>query len=219
MLRRIPELFAFANVSTRLGVQIFDVPLQNYAAHSWYGGIERGERPAAILRTAGTDTVAHCLAFTTMHLVHRSCDSDVRGYGLIGTVEGERGASRLAGLFASKLVDRLTSGIDLDEERIGFAASDPELARTLTSYRAVAEIMYPDSREMRVGITNVDADPLPYWQRAIDHALFLNATPIHLDADPAILALVRIVEDTIESFYPYFLATSFGETIYERYGL
>lgn len=219
MLRRIPELFAFVDVSHRIGAQLFEVSLQNYATHCWYGGIYRGERPAAILKTSGSDTVAHCLAFATMHLVQRVCDSNVRGYDAARAPGGDRAASRLAGLFASLLVDRIALGMSADRERIGIASRDPDLERTLTSYRAVAEIMYPDSREMRAGISKVDDDPMAFWQRAIDHALFLNGSPIASPAPEAMLTLVRTICDTLDSFYIYFLATSFGDAFYERYGI
>ena len=219
MLRRIPDLFAFVDVSHRLGIQLFDVPLKNYAAHTWHGGVYRGERPEAILKTGGSDTVAHTLAFTTMHLVQRVGDSGVAGYDVVLSDGGDREASRLGGLFAGKLIDRVTAGIEADEERIGFAAQDPQLERTLTSYRAVAEIMYPDSREMRYGITNVDDDPIVYWQRAVDHALYLGTVPPDGPAADAMLRLARTIDDTLDSYYVYFLATSFGEAIYERYGL
>ncbi|GAC1495782.1 MAG: hypothetical protein NVS1B2_14940 [Vulcanimicrobiaceae bacterium] len=218
MLRRIPELFAFADVSHVIGAALFDVALRNYRAHAWYGN-ERGERRERILKTAGNDTVAHCLAYTTMHLVDRVGTSGVRGYDVVARADGSREASRVAGLFALKLVDRLVAGIAADTEEIGFAQRDPALDRTLSGYCAVSEIMYADSREMRTGIENVDADPIAYWHRAIDHALFLNATAVVPGEIPAMLALVRVIEDAIASFYVYFLATSFGETVYERYGL
>lgn len=219
MLRRIPDLFAFVDVSHRLGIQLFDVPLHNYAAHTWHGGVYRGERRAAILKTGGSDNVAHTLAFTTMHLVQRVGDSGVDGYDVVVRDDGDREASRLAGLFAGKLIDCVTTGIEADEERIGFAAQDPHLERTLTSYRAVAEIMYPDSREMRYGVTNVDDDPIAYWRRALDHALFIGNADAHAPASEAMLRLARTIDDTIDSYYVYFLATSFGNAMYERFGL
>lgn len=219
MLRRVPELFAFVDVSARLGMLLFDAPLQRYNAHSWYGGIYRGERPEAILKTRGSDTVAECLAFTTMHLVQRVADAHVRGYTTLLISEGDRAASRLAGLFATFLVDRVIDGMRADEERVGFRKRDPQLERTLTTYRAVAEIMYPDSREMRAGISNVDEDILTFWSRAIDHAIFLSAvTQDALDTD-ALITLVKTIDETIRSFYLYFLATTFGDTMYERFGI
>jgi hypothetical protein len=219
MLRRVPELFAFVDVSQRMGTLLFDAPLQRYNAHSWSGGIYRGERPEAILKTRGSDIVAECLAFTTMHLVQRVADAQVRGYTILLISDGDRAASRLAGLFATLLVDRVIAGMTADEERVGFRARDPQLGRTLNTYRAVAEIMYPDSREMRAGISNVEDDVLAFWSRSIDHALFLNAVPLEPPDSDALIALVRTIDETIDSFYLYFLATTFGDSMYERFGI
>lgn len=219
MLRRVPELFAFVDVSQRMGTLLFDAPLQRYNAHGWYGGIYPGERPEAILKTRGSDIVAECLAFTTMHLVQRVADAHIRSYMILLISDGDRAASRLAGLFATLLVDRVIAGMAADEERVGFRARDPQLERTLTTYRAVAEIMYPDSREMRAGISKVEADVLAFWSRAIDHALFLNTAHLEAADSDALIALVRTIDETIDSFYLYFLATTFGDTMYERFGI
>lgn len=219
MLRRVPELFATVDVSLRLGMLLFDAPLQRYNAHCWYGGIYHGERPEAILKTRGSDIVAECLAFATMHLVQRVADAHVRGYTILLVSEGDHAASRLGGLFATLLIDRVLAGMTADDEKVGFAARDPDLERTLTIYRAIAEIMYPDSREMRAGIANMEEDKLAFWSRVIDHAAFLKSVPLDAPSRRALAALVGTIDETVESFYLYFLATSFGNSMYERFGV
>ncbi len=219
MLRRVPELFATVDVSLRLGMLLFDAPLQRYNAHCWYGGIYHGERPEAILKTRGSDIVAECLAFATMHLVQRVADAHVRGYTILLVSEGDHAASRLGGLFATLLIDRVLAGMTADDEKVGFAARDPDLERTLTIYRAIAEIMYPDSREMRAGIANMEEDELAFWSRVIDHAAFLKSVPLDAPSRRALAALVGTIDETVESFYLYFLATSFGNSMYERFGV
>ncbi len=219
MLRRIPELFAFVDVTHRVGTRLFEIPLQTYAAHGWYGGVYLGERPEAILRTQGTDTIAQCLAYTTMHLVQRVADSGVRGFGVLAMESGERSVSRLAGIFASLLVERVIAGIAADIEGVGFAQRDRDLERTCAGYRAVAQIMYPDSREMSSGIGKVIADSMESWQRAIEFALFLAPDALDDASIEPMLALVRTIGETLDSFYLYFLATSFGDSFYERYGI
>lgn len=219
MLRRVPELFASVDVSLRLGMILFDAPLQRYNAHCWYGGIYHGERPEAILKTRGSDIVAECLAFTTMHLVQRVADAHVRGYTILMISDGDHAASRLGGLFATLLIDRVTSGMTADEEKVGFGERDPDFERTLTIFRAVAEIMYPDSREMRASIANIEEDKIAFWSRVIDHALYLNDVPLDARSNDALSALIRTIDETIASFYLYFLATSFGNSMYERFGI
>lgn len=219
MLRRVPELFASVDVSLRMGMVLFDAPLQRYNAHCWYGGIYHGERPEAILKTRGSDIVAECLAYTTMHLVQRVADAHVRGYTILLVSDGDRAAARLGGLFATLLIDRVITGMTADVENVGFQTNDPHHERTLTTYRAVAEIMYPDSREMRASISNVEDDPLAFWSRVIDYALYLTTVPLAAPDRDALLALVRTIDETIESFYLYFLATSFGNAMYERFGI
>lgn len=219
VLRRIPEIFAERDVAPPIGARLFEIPLRDYAANCRYARAEEGAASGAIERTRGTDTFAHCLAFTTMHLGSRVAESGIRGYDLLARPEGGRSASRLAGLIATHLVDRLETAMRTDVDEIGFRRNDPHFEVTIAQYRGVSEIMYPDSREMRAGLARDGGDTLEYWAHALDHAIFIET---HERDEPAIdplIALVAALRDTLESFYLYFLATAYGDDVYEKYGI
>lgn len=212
-------MFAERDVAHAIGSRLFEIPLRDYAANLWYGGAYRGETPAAIVRTRGTDAVAHCLAFATMHLGQRVVDSAIRGYDLVGRGEDGRGTSRLGGLFATHLIDRLGASMRDDPDGIGFRAHRREFEASQTQFRGVAEIMYPDSREMRAGSEGIERETIGYWQRALDHALFVDVARAGEAAIDPSISLVAAICDALDSFYVYVIATLYGADVYEKYGI
>ncbi len=219
MIRRIPEFFVARDVPESIGSRLFEIPLRDYAANCWYGGAYVGEPPAAIRRTRGTDALAHCLAFATMHVGGRIAESGIRGYDVLGRREGGRQASRIAGLFATHAIDCVTDAMSADEDAIGFRERDPRFEISQAQYRGVAEIMYPDSREMRASVARRDGDSLDSWSRALDHALFIEPGSRGEPQIDATISLVGTIRDTLESFYLYFLATAYGDDVYQKYGI
>jgi hypothetical protein len=60
-------------------------------------------------------------------------------------------------------------------------------------------------------------DPAMRWLRAIDHALYLTTSPVTEREWPVLAALTKFFDAAIDAFYPYFLATAFGESVYAQF--
>jgi hypothetical protein len=55
------------------------------------------------------------------------------------------------------------------------------------------------------------------WLRAIDHALYMTTAPVTEKEWPVLAALAKFLDGAIDGFYPYFLATAFGESVYAQF--
>ena len=215
---RIRDTFEEVLVPDRLRAILYSAPLRIYARNCWHGGLYRGEKRAPILQTQGTDVFSECLAYTVMHLVMRTADSNIREFDTLFDATAERQAIRLGATYAAHLTEALLRGIRADREGIGFDTNDRNFERTIESFHIVSQVMYPGITETRGALINYDhQDPALIWIRAIDHAIFLPTERLSLPTDAELRSLTRLLDATIESFYPFFLAKMFGETMYEHF--
>jgi hypothetical protein len=216
-MKPLPEIYEKITVPQRLRAILYSAPLRIYARNCWHGGLYKGERRAPILQTRGTDTFSECLAYGVMNNVIVVADSGVREYDVLYDATAERHAIRLGALFSGLLTQRLLAGINEDREGIGFEGADANIYRTVDSFRAVSQVMYPTFVEVRDAFVETE-DSAHTWLRAIDLSLFLNTDRLVRPDDEKIETLARTLDDASESFYTYFLATLFGEMMYERGG-
>ncbi len=215
---RIPDTFEDVLVPDRIRAILYSAPLRIYARNCWHGGLYRGEKRAPILQTQGTDVFSECLAYTVMHLVMRTADSGVREFDTLFDATAERQAIRLGAYYATHLTDALLKGVRDDREGIGFDSADRNFDRTIESFHVVSQVMYPNITETRGALIHYDHhDPAIVWIRAIDHAMFLPTDRLPMPTDAELRSLTNLLDATIDSFYPYFLAKMFGDTMYDHF--
>ena len=215
---RIAETFESVVVPDRIREMLSSIPLANYERNCWNGALHRGEKRAPILQTQGTDIFAECLAFTVTHLVIRVAESGMRTYGMLLDRAWERQASRLGAEFAHRLTEALVVAIREDRADSKIDARDGDTERTIDSFRIIAQIMYPSISEIRTALANYrHDDPTMLWLKAIDHALYLTTTPPGPTERPVLDSLATLFDAALYAFYPFFLATAFGESVYAQF--
>jgi hypothetical protein len=188
-----------------------------YERNSWTGTRDRGEKPAAIVRTHATDIFARCLSFAVEHLVFRLAESSFRDYAMLIDPSWERQAARLGAEFAYRLTESLAAAARADRNDESGARAD-EIEQNLNAFAKVSQIMYPAISEVRTSLANYHhRDPAMRWLRAIDHALYVTTSPVTENEWPVLSALTKFLDAAIEAFYPYFLATAFGESVYAQF--
>jgi hypothetical protein len=214
---RLVDAFASVEVPSGLHELLSSAPARMYERNSWTGSLDRGEKPAAIVRTHATDIFAHCLAFAVEHLVLRIAESEFRDYAMLLDPTWNRQASRLGGEFAHRLTKALAAAARADRSEESDARSD-EVERNLNAFSKVSQIMYPAISEVRTSLANYHhRDPAMRWLRAIDHALYITTAPVTENEWPILAALAKFLDAAIDGFYPYFLATAFGESVYAQF--
>ena len=215
---RIAETFEAVVVPERMRDMLSSIPLENYERNCWNGALHRGEKRAAILQTQGTDIFAQCLSFTVAHLVLRVAESGLREYAMLFDPAWERRTSRLGAAFAHRLTEALALAIREDRPNANLDARDDDSQRTVDSFRIVAQIMYPAISEVRNALANYrHYDPAMVWLRAIDHALYITTVPPLEGERPVLDSLATLFDAALRAFYPFFLATAFGESVYAQF--
>jgi hypothetical protein len=214
---RLVDAFGSVVVPDRLHELLSTAPGRMYERNCWSGTLDRGERPAAIVRTHATDIFAQCLAFAVEHLVLRIAESEFRDYAMLLDAAWDRQSSRLGAEFAHRLTKALAAAARADRPQESDARSE-EVERNLNAFSKVSQIMYPAISEVRTALANYHhRDPAMRWLRAIDHALYMTTAPVTEKEWPVLAALAKFLDGAIDGFYPYFLATAFGESVYAQF--
>jgi hypothetical protein len=216
---RIATAFEADVVPGALQELLSGAPLHMYERNCWNGALDLGEKPAPILQTNATDIFAACLSFTVAHLVLRVAQSGLRDYDQLVTPAWRRQASRLGAEFAYRLTEAFALATRADRRSDQkFDARDDNVERTLGNFTIISQIMYPAISEVRTALANYrHRDPAMRWLRAIDHALYTTPRTVTDDERPKLRALANLLDDTLDAFYPYFLASAFDESVYAQF--
>jgi len=215
---RIAEQFESVALPDHLQDVLSSAPLRMYERNCWNGALELGEMRAPILRSHATDIFAGCLAFTVPHLVLLVAQSTLPEYAMVLDPTRDRKALRLAAEFAHRLTEALCKDVRAERSESANDPRDENTEKTIQTFAVISQIMYPAISEVRASLANYrHRDPAMRWLRAINHALFLTTHPVDEHERAILGALAKLFDETVASFYPYFLATAFGNSVYAQF--